>query len=105
MYRKISRFWFNAFTALMTCFLPLLVKAETPVYLTLKATVNIYTAAVTEDPLYKAVSALQRDINKMLPGRAAIKPLSEITTTGIVVINATDDVRIKPLSYWEAHDV
>ena len=105
MYRNISKFWFKVFTALMTCFLPVLIKAETPVYLTLTANVNIYTAAVPGDPLYKAVSALQRDINKMLPGHCAIRQLSEITTTGIVVLNATDNLNIKPVSGWEAHYV
>lgn len=105
MSRKNLKYWVRAFTALMTCFMPLSIMAKTPEYLTLKANVNIYTAAVPSDPLYKAVSALQRDINKTLPGRCVIKPLSAITTSGIVIVNATNNLNIKPVLGWEAHYV
>lgn len=66
---------------------------------------NIYTSAKAGQPIYKAIIALQRDIEKTTGIKTSISPLSKITTSGWVVVNSQTDKLIKPLTRWEEHRV
>lgn len=71
----------------------------------LKGEIPIYTDATSGDPLFKAVTALQNDLEKVLGARATIRPLSAIGTSGIVIANDAKAIGIAPLHGWEAHCV
>ena len=56
----------------------------------LNAGTVLYTSAQPGEPLYRAVKALQRDLGKVVGTEPAIKPLSDVGTSGIVVRGPTD---------------
>ncbi|GEP96596.1 glycosyl hydrolase 115 family protein [Chitinophaga cymbidii] len=71
--------------------------------ITLHGNTPIYTSAKPGEPLYKAVLALQRDMEKILGGQHTIRPLTEMDRAGIVVLNSLTDSLLAPLAGWEAH--
>lgn len=87
------------------CCRPVCSMAQVSKYLLLKGAVNIYTDAQPGTALYRSVSVLERDINNALGVRCAIKPLSAVNSSGIVIVNSADDKIVKPLKGWEAHRV
>lgn len=76
-----------------------------PPKLILKDTFIIYTSSQPEDPVYKAIEALQKDIEKVSGNKSLIQDLSAIDTPGIVILNSKQDQLVDPLSGWEAHRV
>lgn len=83
--------------------IPHLAKAD--VIIPLKQEITIYTSATEKEPIYKAIEALQRDIEKVTGSKAIIKALSAANQTGIVVLNSQKDALQQPLKGWEAHRV
>lgn len=73
--------------------------------LILKDGIHIYTSTKVGEPLYKAVEALQIDIQKTTGYKSTILPLSAISSSGIVVINSQKDDLLMPLKGWEEHQV
>jgi hypothetical protein len=65
----------------------------------------IYTSARPGTPVYRAVLALQRDMQKVLGQASPIKPLTQIAAPGLCVVDSGDDHEIAPLAGWEAHRV
>ncbi len=78
-------------------------KAESPRPLVLNADTALYTSAKPGDPLYRAVRALQRDLKKVVGVSAAIKPLSDINTSGIVIRGPADGLPSGTLTGPESH--
>lgn len=77
---------------------------QSPV-LILEDPVVVYTSSQPGDPVYKAIEALQRDLEKVTGNKSRIKDLSSVDTPGIVVLNSAQDKLADPLSGWEAHRV
>lgn len=71
----------------------------------LKGDVTIYTSAKPGEPIFKAISALQKDLGKVLGGESVVKDLSDIKEPGIVIINSQKDNLVEHLSGYEAHRV
>ena len=69
--------------------LPSLCRADAPP-VTLKAGTVIYTTAKPGDPLYRAVKALQRDIQKVVGITADIKSPEDMDASGIVIRNPAE---------------
>ena len=65
----------------------------------------VYTSAQPGHPLYKAVLALQRDMQKVFGKKCDIRPLTAIGSTGIVVLDDATDKLLKPVTGWEAHRI
>lgn len=87
-------------------------RAETPTTgptVKLTAGAPIYTSARPGTPVYLAVLALQRDLEKVLGAKSSIRPLSDAKATGIYIAGPTADLpadqrRGAPVG-WEAHRV
>lgn len=71
----------------------------------LNGQVKIYTSAQQGEPLYKAVIALQKDIEKVTGSVAVISALSAINTPGIIILNSEKDNQLPALNGWEAHHI
>jgi len=79
--------------------------AKADVIIPLKQEITIYTSATEKEPIYKAIEALQRDIEKVTGSKAIIKALSAANQKGIVILNSQKDALQQPLKGWEAHRV
>lgn len=71
----------------------------------LEGPIPVYTNATQDDPVYKAITALQRDLEKITGITPVIKSLDAIDQPGIVIINAQQSPTAKKLTGWEAHRV
>src|SRR5690606_32432959 len=92
-----------AFYVIAGMVVPDITKAD--VAIPLKKTITIYTSATDKESVYKAVIALQHDIEKVTGSTASIKNLSAIREPGIVVLNSIKDKLQQSLTGWEAHRV
>lgn len=79
--------------------------AKADIVIPFKKNITIYTSTTETEPLYKAVLALQRDIEKVTGSKAHIKDLSAIKEPGIVVLNSVKDKLQQVLIGWETHHV
>ncbi len=71
----------------------------------LDSDIVLYTSLLPKDPEYKAIEALKRDIKKVLGKKSLVKPLSTITSPGIIILNSKKDTLLEPMRGWEAHRV
>ncbi|QCR24645.1 glycosyl hydrolase 115 family protein [Pontibacter sp. SGAir0037] len=99
---RINFFFLLLFSVLLSS---CLVKTQSSRNVVLNGNTVIYTSAKPGEPLYVAVSALQRDMEKVLGQKSGIKPLTEIREPGIVIVNAAEIKLVKPATGWEAHRV
>ncbi|MGV8093889.1 MAG: glycosyl hydrolase 115 family protein [Mangrovibacterium sp.] len=76
-----------------------------PPELRLRDPVVIYTSSQPGDPVYKAIEALQQDIEKVSGNKSTIQDLSVVDRPGIVILNSKRDQLVDPLPGWEAHRV
>ena len=71
----------------------------------LQGPIPLYTNTAQDDPLYKAIKALQRDIEKITGTAPLIKSLDAVDKPGIIIINAQQSPALKNSDGWEAHHV
>lgn len=97
----------NFYIVLISALLmPGLVKArQNNLTIPLNGQVKIYTSAQQGELLYKAVTALQKDIEKVTGSVAEISALSAMNTPGIVILNSEKDNQLPALNGWEAHHI
>ncbi len=103
MFHKIMAFVSMLLPALGFILFPLLSRADAGGEIVLKGEPVIYTSAKPGEPLYRAITALQRDMKKVLGKAAIVMPLSAISETGIVVTDSRTDRLVKTVVTREAH--
>jgi len=97
---------FYIFLVWCTLSMPEIVHAkQTDFTIPLHGEVKIYTSAQEGEPLYKAVTALKRDLQKITGSTAVIHNLSAMTSPGIVILNSEKDNLLPALKGWEAHHI
>ncbi len=90
------------FVCLAFVLLPVFLQAQSKHSFIVTGNTVIYTSAKPGEPIYRAVSNLQRDMKEVFGKNTTLKPLTNITEPGIVITTVSDSL-VKTVTTWEAH--